>query len=206
VLHYFDIPVSDTAHIELNLGLSVVGDLNILNNGVLENIIPPQDIEISAISLSDSDGDGIIDIIDNCPTIFNPDQVDSKGDGVGDACRKKRISGGAYKFPQTTTYKASFSIDMIGPVNPSGWIKYYYSRTRMNFVSTGINAVNFSGSTASISGTGTVNGAAGYTFTAMVTNGAPDSFGITIKKPDGTTYYTAGPSVISGGDLVIQLQ
>lgn len=34
----------------------------------------------------DSDGDGIPDLIDNCPTVYNPDQLDSDNDGVGDAC------------------------------------------------------------------------------------------------------------------------
>ena len=36
--------------------------------------------------LLDSDGDGIPDSEDNCPTVWNPDQVDSDGDGIGDAC------------------------------------------------------------------------------------------------------------------------
>ena len=35
----------------------------------------------------DSDKDGVPDIIDNCPTVPNPDQQDSVGDGIGDACR-----------------------------------------------------------------------------------------------------------------------
>ncbi len=34
----------------------------------------------------DSDGDGVPDSIDNCPGRANPDQKDSNGDGVGDAC------------------------------------------------------------------------------------------------------------------------
>jgi hypothetical protein len=34
----------------------------------------------------DTDGDGIIDGEDNCPTVYNPDQADSNGNGVGDAC------------------------------------------------------------------------------------------------------------------------
>jgi hypothetical protein len=35
---------------------------------------------------SDSDGDGIFDACDNCPTTFNPDQADADGDGIGDIC------------------------------------------------------------------------------------------------------------------------
>jgi hypothetical protein len=115
-----------------------------------------------------------------------------------------RISGGAYFYPETSTYRASFSMDVTGPLSPSGWLKYYYTRTRMNFVSTGITSVSVSGNMATISGIGTVNGVGGYTFTATVTNGSPDTFVIVIKKSDGTTYYSAGPKNISGGDLVIQ--
>jgi hypothetical protein len=34
----------------------------------------------------DTDGDGIVDSADNCPTVPNPDQQDKDGDGRGDAC------------------------------------------------------------------------------------------------------------------------
>ena len=34
----------------------------------------------------DFDNDGIVDQIDNCVAVFNPDQLDVDGDGIGDAC------------------------------------------------------------------------------------------------------------------------
>ena len=36
--------------------------------------------------IRDSDGDGVYDPGDNCPSTYNPDQADCDGDGVGDAC------------------------------------------------------------------------------------------------------------------------
>ncbi len=35
---------------------------------------------------TDSDGDGVIDACDNCPSVSNPGQEDADGDGVGDVC------------------------------------------------------------------------------------------------------------------------
>ena len=36
----------------------------------------------------DSDGDGMADDEDTCPNVANPDQLDSNGDGMGDACTR----------------------------------------------------------------------------------------------------------------------
>ena len=36
----------------------------------------------------DGDGDGILDVEDNCPLLANPEQADQDGDGLGDLCDK----------------------------------------------------------------------------------------------------------------------
>ena len=41
---------------------------------------------ISGNAQKDSDADGIIDINDNCPFAYNPDQKDSDSNKIGDAC------------------------------------------------------------------------------------------------------------------------
>lgn len=38
------------------------------------------------VNNSDDDNDGVPNTVDNCPTVYNPDQTDSNGDGFGDAC------------------------------------------------------------------------------------------------------------------------
>jgi hypothetical protein len=115
-----------------------------------------------------------------------------------------KISGGAYFYPENNIYQASFSMDVIGPSSPSGWLKYYYTRTRMNFVSSVITSVNVSGNTVTIEGIGTVNRVGGYTFTAIIIDGSPDRFGIEILKSGNPYYSVSPPKAINAGNLVIQ--
>ena len=41
---------------------------------------------IASICNTDTDSDGVLDCLDNCPSVANPTQVDTDQDGVGDAC------------------------------------------------------------------------------------------------------------------------
>ncbi len=46
----------------------------------------PFEIGSVDLAVTDTDGDGILDDVDNCPNVANPDQANFDSDGVGDAC------------------------------------------------------------------------------------------------------------------------
>ncbi|MEK9179808.1 MAG: thrombospondin type 3 repeat-containing protein [Patescibacteria group bacterium] len=52
---------------------------------------------------SDADEDGLIDINDNCPEDYNPNQEDTDEDGVGDACSLPDGGGGGEENPPIDT-------------------------------------------------------------------------------------------------------
>ena len=52
----------------------------------------------------DTDGDSICDLVDNCPTVYNPDQSDTDNDGVGNSCDK---------FPAVVTHSRQTPMEMF---------------------------------------------------------------------------------------------
>lgn len=65
--------------------VSCIGDLNgdnTVNTADLVTLLG----NFGNTCISDYDGDGVPDSIDNCPAVYNPDQADSNGNGLGDAC------------------------------------------------------------------------------------------------------------------------
>lgn len=60
----------------------------------------------------DADGDGIGDLCDNCVLHENPDQIDVNGDGIGDACDVPPDCSAAYVLPKAN-YGAPFNHKMI---------------------------------------------------------------------------------------------
>jgi hypothetical protein len=123
------------------------------------------------------------------------------------APRESQITGAGFNFPETSKYRAVFSVNAISKDSKlSGKVAYNYTRTRMILNSTKITGVSVTGTTGRIKGEGSVNQAKGYTFEAVVVDGAPDQFGITIWKPNGVLHYKAATSALSGGELGITLK
>ncbi|MDD5457792.1 MAG: putative Ig domain-containing protein [Phycisphaerae bacterium] len=52
----------------------------------MAGLIYDSNVVVITEGLADTDLDGILDINDNCPDNYNPDQTDADGDGVGDIC------------------------------------------------------------------------------------------------------------------------
>jgi hypothetical protein len=76
--YYATVPADVFDPSELNVGDPV------RVTGILSN---DDTIQVgNLVALTDSDGDGVYDVGDNCPDVPNPDQKDTNDDGVGNAC------------------------------------------------------------------------------------------------------------------------
>jgi hypothetical protein len=114
---------------------------------------------------------------------------------------QRSLTGSGYSL-LTASDRASFEVDATawaGASPGSASVKYSDTRTQLNFASTDIGSVVFADGAFIISGNGTVNGAAGYTFTATAADGTPDTFGIVIRRPEGTILHSTPPLALAGG-------
>jgi hypothetical protein len=70
--------------------------------------------------LGDSDGDGVDDLLDNCVNVANSAQIDTDGDGCGNACDADYNNDGPVGGPDFGIIKLAFgkSIGQVG-YNPA---------------------------------------------------------------------------------------
>jgi len=119
--------------------------------------------------------------------------------------KQRRMRGSGFNSPEAPAFRATFTIDARGPVAPSGSFQYVYLRTRMTFAATQVTNVSLSGADMMVDGLGTVNGAAGYKFTATAADGSPDRVGLVIRRvSDDSIFYSAPLLPLGGGSLALQ--
>ncbi len=78
-------PLVDDARITQLTGL-----LSSINLGELNYQLPG--VPFPEQPMADDDGDGIVNVKDNCPSVANPNQADSDDDRIGDACHVRPVA------------------------------------------------------------------------------------------------------------------
>jgi hypothetical protein len=90
-------------------GLTNLEEFQMGTNPTISNIVT---------DTTDSDSDGKVDQIDNCPSVSNASQLDQDGDSVGDACDSDRdndnVPNGSDIFPDNATEAFDFDGDLTG--------------------------------------------------------------------------------------------
>jgi hypothetical protein len=79
--------------------------------------INPLNLDQEMESSPDTDGDGVVNIIDNCAEVANPDQMDTDQDGLGDACARmdSGVGGGGCSVASVGT-TSSIPLYLLIPV------------------------------------------------------------------------------------------
>jgi hypothetical protein len=77
---------------QLDLDFNGLDDTDNTDDSALLALIGSYGLSLSC-SRPDTDTDALTDCLDNCPSVFNPNQADQDGDGIGDVCEDRDADG-----------------------------------------------------------------------------------------------------------------
>ena len=101
---YRNVEISDATIATINVNETnpdYVMEIDMDGDGIIDLTKTPDEVPVEQISVGtldetakpvplspseDADGDGILNSLDNCPEIYNPNQIDDDNDGIGDEC------------------------------------------------------------------------------------------------------------------------
>jgi hypothetical protein len=129
--------------LQLNFGgLSTVAGGAPIGVGTPE---PELTFEAVLASSPDTDGDGVPNLLDNCPFVFNPDQADRNHNGIGDACDDIT--------PPTITATTSPTANSAGWNNSNVAVSVACADPNVPPFATGLQSINLTGALAASSTT-----------------------------------------------------
>ena len=92
---------------------ALVGCLSLFGGQSVAGVVP------------DSDGDGVVDNLDNCVLVPNADQRDTNGDGLGNICDADLNNDGTVNFGDLAQFKSNFlGTDPDADLNGNGQIDF----------------------------------------------------------------------------------
>ncbi len=121
--------------------------------------------------------------------VFTSSLLDSSSANV-------QVTGNGYNKPDSDNI-AILSLNVDESSLGTGQVSYAYKQ--IGFSSDVITGISFVGGSVTVTGVGTANELAGYTFSAVITDGNPDAMGMEIRKPDGSLLMsTVSRDIIDG--------
>jgi len=150
-------------------------------------------------SFVDTDGDGVPDSSDNCPDTANADQLDTDGNGVGDACTFIAVQSGAWD--NTATWDGRIPTQFGDKIIPNGIQVDMFTFELENsgtITNEGILKITTSmTNSGTITNFGTMIIAHGSTFRALTNTGTIDSTG-TINNGE----FSRWGNIINSGTII----
>ncbi len=143
----------------------------------------------------DSDGDGVLDSEDNCPDVFNPDQADADGDGIGDACDESTVAICLSVTADAQTVHAGEMVRFTYVVTNTGEVDLTDVTIGDGFG----NTINVGFLAAGATTTYDINEHIYTTTTNNVTVAGTDPQGGTVNDSDSVTVTVIGPAL----DLIV---